>query len=378
MELTLTHQTRTRISVHCDGSFSHTFQLPLLESSDATAFRSHPMEYGIKLYEALFSPASLAQRTLRTAADRLVLVTSEDDIDAIAWEYTYGPDGFLVLKYPFVRLLPTDQRVPPAPSTDSLRIIAIPSHPLSHDLAPLNIEEEWLRLQEIIEELPYAITLERTRPATLERTRHLLAGQKGQVVHFMGHGDQGQQEAVLCFEHDDGGLQKISARELTPRIRDTTFLIVLNACVSAAPGPTSFSNLAAALVRQKIPYALGMRLNISDRDARTFSRVFYSELARGVSVEESLFQTRLALADTGNARCCKQQKYRRKCNHDKDLCSPCSISSKLCRARPSRAGGARLHTLARSWLSHSHQRILSGDDRAGGAGQRGNRADVEQ
>jgi pentatricopeptide repeat protein len=300
VELTLTHQTRTRVNVHCDGRFSHAFQLPTLQSYDATASLNHPIVYGIKLYNALFPPASLAQRTIATVTDRLALVTSEDDIDAIPWEYTYGPDGFLVLRYPFVRTLPIDQRISPAVSAESLRIVAIPSHPLSHDLAPLNIEEEWLRLQEIIEELPYAITLERTRPPTLERTRHLLANHTGQVIHFMGHGGQEIQGAVLCFERDNGDMQKITARELTLRIRDTVFLVVLNACVSAAPGPTPLSNLASALVQQKIPYALGMRLSISDREARIFSRVFYSELARGVPVEEALLQTRIALADTPN------------------------------------------------------------------------------
>jgi len=41
-----------------------------------------------------------------------------------------------------------------------------------------------------------------------------------------------------------------------------------------------------------------MRLSIVDEDARTLSRVFYNELARGVPVEEALFQTRLTLAQS--------------------------------------------------------------------------------
>jgi len=74
--------------------------------------------------------------------------------------------------------------------------------------------------------------------------------------------------------------------------------VTLNACVSATPGPTPFSNLAAALARQKVPYALGMRMSIEDDDARDFSRLFYSELASGVPVEEALFQARLTLASS--------------------------------------------------------------------------------
>ena len=80
------------------------------------------------------------------------------------------------------------------------------------------------------------------------------------------------------------------------RVRGTVFLVTLNACASATPGETHLSNLAAALVQQKTPYALGMRFSIPDEDALTFSRAFYGDLARGSSVEEALYQARLALS----------------------------------------------------------------------------------
>jgi hypothetical protein len=155
-----------------------------------------------------------------------------------------------------------------------------------------------MRLKEIIQEVPYNISLERARPPMIEQVRRLVAGQLNRVVHFMGHGGQHETGAILCFEKDNGELHPVTAREFVMRVRGSVFLVTLNACVSATPGPTIFSNLAAALVRQKTPYALGMRLSIHDDDARTFSRTFYSELASGVSVEEALFQARLTLANS--------------------------------------------------------------------------------
>jgi tetratricopeptide (TPR) repeat protein len=125
-----------------------------------------------------------------------------------------------------------------------------------------------------------------------------VANQRNRVVHFMGHGGQHQTGAILCFEKENGALHRVTAREFVMRVRGSVFLVTLNACVSATPGSTNFSNLAAALVRQKTPYALGMRLSIHDDDARSFSRSFYSELASGVSVEEALFQARLTLANS--------------------------------------------------------------------------------
>src|SRR5205807_897237 len=108
-----------------------------------------------------------------------------------------------------------------------------------------------------------------------------------------------QGQAILCFEQDHGELDPVTAKQFVSRLRGTVLLVTLNACVSASPGETTFSNLAAALVRHKVPYALGMRFSISDKDALTFSRLFYSELASGVPVEEALLQARLMLAEKG-------------------------------------------------------------------------------
>jgi CHAT domain len=294
---------------------SHRVDLqPLLFQNEEEKTRSilhDPVAYGKKLYAALFPPNSIAQQALATMPERLLIVASDPLLDAIPWEYVYGPyraddstspgyaGNFLVLECPFVRGLPTSQRISPPLLTQSLHIVAIPSNPLSDAIEPLAIDTEWVRLKETIHELPYALTLERTAPPTLERVRSLVANQKGRVVHFMGHGGQDQQRgAMLCFEQDNGGLHLVAAKEFVQRVRGTLFLVTLNACVSATPGPTPFSNLAAALVRQKTPYALGMRLSILDEDARTFSRVFYNELARGIPVEEALFQSRLTLAQS--------------------------------------------------------------------------------
>src|SRR5258706_15952765 len=97
----------------------------------------------------------------------------------------------------------------------------------------------------------------------------------------MGHGGLHETGAVLCFEKENGYLNPVTAKQFIQRVRGTVFLVTLNACVSATPGLTLFSNLAAALVQQKTPYALGMRMSIHDDDARAFSHSFYSDLARG-------------------------------------------------------------------------------------------------
>ena len=226
----------------------------------------------------------------------------DEDLDAIPWEYAHGPEGFLVLEYHLVRGIPAGQRVQlPEADTAGLHIVAVPSHPLDTTLAPLNIEGEWTRLKEVIESVPFAVTLERASPPTIEQVHALLVNQRHCILHFMGHGGQHASGAVLFFEKDNGALDPVPARYVVARIRGSVVLITLNACVSATPGPTAFSKLAAAIVRQQVPYDLGMRFSIPDTDARAFSRTFYQDLARGASIEEATLQARLTLSRSVHA-----------------------------------------------------------------------------
>jgi tetratricopeptide (TPR) repeat protein len=297
MELVLTIQPDNAALVTCDGGESHRFDPVRIvpDAQDATCPPDDPVAYGRALFAALFSPGSPAHAALALRPERIMLV-ADGPLDALPWEYLHGPEGFLVLDVPFVRGLPTAQRCPPPTLEGGLHIVAVPSNPLDPEVPPLNIDGEWLRLRESITAVEGAVTLERTRPATDEQLRRQVAGKRHRVVHFMGHGDEREGEAILCFERDDGGLAVVTARTLAQRLRGTTFLVTLNACVSAAPGPTPFSNVARLLVEQGTPYTLGMRFSIADDDARAFSRTFYDDLARGVPVEEALLQARLSLA----------------------------------------------------------------------------------
>ena len=304
MEITLTRQSGTQVQVTCDGQSSHSFDLQsLAPAEEGQPGLSQPLDdpvaYGKAAYQALFPAGTLAGRTLESTPERILLVTTDETIDAVPWEYAYSPDGFLVAEYPFVRGLPSEKRIAPPTLESGLHIVAIPSDPLDKRLNPLNIDGEWTRLQEIIRKVSHAVTLERAYPPTIEQVRSLVANQRHRVVHFMGHGGQDEQVgAFLCLEKEHGTLDPVTARQFVQRVRGSVFLVTLNACVSATPGPTPFSNLAAALARQKVPYALGMRVSIHDEDARNFSRQFYSELASGVPVEEALFQARLTLASS--------------------------------------------------------------------------------
>ncbi len=71
-------------------------------------FFNDPVTYGKKLYTALFPQETLAQRALADAPERILFITLDDDLDAVPWEYAYGPNGFLILECHFVRGLPAE------------------------------------------------------------------------------------------------------------------------------------------------------------------------------------------------------------------------------------------------------------------------------
>jgi len=301
MELTLTRPPDSaQVVVACEGAPSHTFDLTRLIPARGVTGRppqplEDPIKYGEAVYAALFPPNSPAQRALEAQPERILLVLEDVELHTIPWEYACSPRGFLVLDFHFVRGLPPGQRIAAPTLMGSLHVVAVPSNPLEQDIPPLDIDGEWERLKEVIGAVPAALRLERARPPTLEKLRDLLAGQTNRVAHFMGHGGQHEGQAVLLFEKENGAVDFVTAQEFVRRVRKTVFLVTLNACVSATPGPTEFSNLAAALAAQGAPYALGMRFSIVDDDARAFSRTLYSELARGSSVEEAVMQARQTL-----------------------------------------------------------------------------------
>jgi len=303
MELILTRPdaTASQVTVTCDGQTSHTFDLSALPPNAVSGLRrppADPVAHGSVLHAALFPPGSLAQQALAAKPKRIVFVAPDYVLDGIPWEYTYGPGGYVACACSFVRGLPEEERIVPPDILSGLHIVAVPSSPLSHDLAPLNVQGEWTRLVEIVEDtlLQRAVTLERAWPPTIARLRDLVVGKQQRVVHFMGHGGQNEQgETVLRFERENGAREEITAHEFVLRMQGSVLLVTLNACESATPGETAFGNLAKALVCEQVPYAVGMRFSVHDDDALAFSREFYRNLARGVSVEESLRQARLTL-----------------------------------------------------------------------------------
>ncbi len=78
-----------------------------------------------------------------------------------------------------------------------LHIIVVPSHPLSSDVEPLNIDGEWMRLKEIIQKVPYAFSLERTRPPTIEQV--VVWSQTNAIASYISWVMVGSERQGQCY-----------------------------------------------------------------------------------------------------------------------------------------------------------------------------------
>ena len=314
MEISLALQSGTTVSVTCDGQPSHTFDLLNLTPDKKIAGRppqplAKPAEYGRAVYDALFPAKSMAGRMLASelkqpvGKKRLLLVASTTSLEAVAWEYACGGEGYLASLLPFVRGLgASDRKDPPAMQND-LHVVAVAPSPAGKDaqgkaLKPLDVAGEPRLLEEA---LGGSAPVERVLPATLNDLRHHLAERRQRVVHFSGYSGIHEGQAVLLFEKEDGTPAPIKGRDLVSRIGDTAFLFVLSTRSADKPLPTEFPNLASALVKWGLPYALGMRFTIPDDAAALLNRALYGELARGAPVEQAVWQARQKLQDSGPA-----------------------------------------------------------------------------
>ena len=313
MEISLALQSGTTVSVTCDGQPSHTFDLLSLTPDKKIAGRppqplAKPAEYGRAVYDALFPAKSVASRMLASelkqpaGKKRLLLVATTTSLEAVAWEYACGTEGYLVSLLPFVRGLgASDRKTPPAMQSD-LHVVAVAPNPAGADaqgkaLKPLDVAGEPHLLEEALSAEGSEALVERAQPATLSDLRRHLAEHRQRVVHFSGHGGIHEGQAALLFEKEDGTPAPIKGRDLVSRIGDTAFMFVMSTHSAEKPAATEFPGLASALVKWGMPYALGMRFTIPDEAAVLLNRTLYGELARGVPVEQAAWQVRQKLQE---------------------------------------------------------------------------------
>ncbi|MCI0691503.1 CHAT domain-containing protein [candidate division KSB1 bacterium] len=273
--------------------------------------------FGGRLFETVFSDdvlgcfrTSLYDATQKGAGLRLRLrITNAPDLADLPWEYLYNPslNRFLSLSVetPVVRFLSLTEAIRPLTITPPLRALVMISSP--HDYPQLNVEQEWKRLAEAVDDLNRkgVVAIDRLDDATLTNLQRRLRQQEYHIFHFIGHGsfDKQANDGVLILEDEAERGRSVSGQYLGTLLHNHRPLrmAILNACEGArASRSDPFAGTAQSLVQQGIPAVIAMQFEITDVAAITFAHEFYTAVADGYPVDAAMVEARAAIFAQGN------------------------------------------------------------------------------
>ncbi|GIG64716.1 CHAT domain-containing protein [Phytomonospora endophytica] len=180
----------------------------------------------------------------------------------------------------------------PAPKPEKLRGLLLGAS----SEGELRVAREQARIRSVVERANHRdlIQMDARASATAVDLLDGILRFRPHVVHFSGHGDE---DGALFFEEDTDIAPKDTA--VTPRVfaaamaaTDTPpILVLLNACDSAVQ--------IGDLVRDIVPFAIGMSDEIMDGDAITYAANFYAAVANGHSIRSAHAAGQVALELAG-------------------------------------------------------------------------------
>jgi len=264
--------------------------------------------YGHTLFEQITGNADLRTALMGLRKnERLVLVAEQPEVAAVPWEYLRFPvnsqlDGLLLAtRYNLVRGVIQNCR-DRMELTSTLTIVIIPVSPID-ELRVLNTEHEWQNLTEAIRRQERVLQLIRVRPPTLGAMKRELNAKGTKIVQFMGHSKVEDDKGVLSFEDEVGRSKSIGAVLFANALDKQTFIVILNSCDSAVSSnasntqdiPSQLSNIAQSVVREGVPYALGMQFELPNSAAYKISEFLYESLLQERDIEEAVCDMRSKL-----------------------------------------------------------------------------------
>ncbi len=268
-------------------------------------------KFGTALFDALFHDdllicmrTSLQIATARQRGLRIqVRFSDAAELVNLPWEllYDHSRRRFLCLadRTPLVRYVDLPEPVQPLAVTGPLRMLVAISSP--SDYPPLDVEQEWQQLRQVLDPLVTAgrLQVDRLPTASLESLRHALMKGDYHIFHFMGHGglDAATGDGVLVFTGPDGRSARETGQDLGVMLEGSPVrMAVLNSCEGARISAVDpYAGTAVSLVQQGIPAVVAMQFEITDTAAIAFSRTMYEAIAYGWPLDMAVSEARRAI-----------------------------------------------------------------------------------
>jgi len=241
---------------------------------------------------------------------RLRLDQNAPELAEIPWEFLYTPEWgrFTALseETPIVRYIEQMRTVEPLQVALPLHILGVLASP--HDLPPLEIDQEWQRLDSATQPLREhgQVTLAKLPVGTLAELQDYLRANTVHILHFIGHGffDVARNQGGLIFATAENQSHPVTATELATLVNNhpSLRLVFLNACEGARSGDAEFfAGAAQTLVQQGIPAVIAMQFPVTDQAAVLLSSTFYRAITDGLPVDAALTEARKSIFAQGNA-----------------------------------------------------------------------------
>lgn len=258
---------------------------------------------------------------------RLRLLINEPKLAQLPWEFAYLPlhDGdknrshFLVLnpKVSIVRHEVLEREYPAleVKSSSQLRVVAAMANVKDTKYPPLKLDKEKKAIEEAlqgfeVDGVKLELEKEILENATVESLQALLT-KKADLFHYAGHGEfdetkidpktgepLGVGSIVLLKDTTTRASNLLSASKLAPELAAAGVrVVVLGACKSGRrDGVSAWTGVAPALIEKGIPAVVAMQYEVNDVQAIAFSRMFYTSLAAGLSIDEAVAAGRRAMS----------------------------------------------------------------------------------
>jgi CHAT domain-containing protein len=293
VEAASSHDLLQFLRSHAADSFSGETSLTVSEAQDLGRLISRA---------ALPEPiASELRGQMRKGSVRLGLAVSPE-LAAIPWEYAYLDEesiGFLA-QHPAVRIHRVSGARPFTSEPSEVRSVFVAlADPQSRTYPRLgSCEAEFKSVLAALKSPECKhLKVESLEHATPKMLDAALEKDRFGVFHFIGHGDVKPTGGVLVLE---GGLAKQESLVYADVLAKTLIssgiqLVVLSSCTSAGAA----TSLGVQLSGLGIPAVVGMQTAVSDVDAHLFARTFYSALVAGHTIEEAVYEGRMAIRGSG-------------------------------------------------------------------------------
>jgi hypothetical protein len=181
----------------------------------------------------------------------------------------------------------------PPPKAERLRVLLLGAA----SEGDLRVGREQKRIRKAVQMARHRdlVDFDARSAATTEDLLDGITGFRPHVVHFSGH----SAEELIVFEDERDEPHEgviVSARAFARAIAatdDPPLLVLLNSCDSALQ--------AEKLVKDVVPFAIGMSAEIEDGDAITYAAQFYAAITNGQSIHSAHLSGQAALELAGLA-----------------------------------------------------------------------------